>query len=520
MREAGMIQEIPFSPQTRSSGVLVHITSLPSPHGIGDLGKAARRWIDRLADAAQHWWQMLPLSPAGRGNSPYMSLSTFALSELLVDPDDLIADGLLDRAQASPPDLPDEFVDFEAVSQWKRRVIDLARSAFRKERRREDLLESYDQFRVDQAHWLDDYALFVTLRDESAVDHYLDWPSELAHRDPGSLKAARSRLADAVDRCCFAQFMLFRQAAALKKYAAERQVRLIGDLPFFISPASAEVWANPELLMLDDRYRPKFVGGVPPDYFSADGQLWGNPVYDWPVHRRTNYRWWIARVRALLDQVDVIRIDHFRGLAAAWHVPAESLTAKSGEWVPGPGAELLDAVRGALGGLPLIAEDLGSITDDVVELRDQFRMPGMRVLQFAFDGDPTNPFLPENFESNTVAYTGTHDNDTTRGWYASLSPRERRVVQQSLGWPDVHVDEAAWRLLEVVWKSSAAAAIAPLQDVLNLGQEARMNIPGRPDNNWKWRCPESLLDAADFSRLRTLSEQTHRIGNCRSVGND
>jgi 4-alpha-glucanotransferase len=339
---------------------------------------------------------------------------------------------------------------------------------------------------------------------------YFHWPTELVWRDSSALAAARQQLAHAIDHVRFEQFLTFRQLEALKHYALSRGLRLMGDLPFFVSPDSADVWAHPELFLLDERQHARFVGGVPPDYFSADGQLWGNPVYDWEVLKRTGYRWWIDRLRALLAQADVLRLDHFRAFAAAWHIPAGAPNARGGEWVAGPAADFFEAIGPALGGLPLVAEDLGMITDDVRALRDQFHLPGMRVLQFAFDGDPTNPFLPANYIHNTVAYTGTHDNNTTRGWYESLTDGERQNVWRQLARPEVPADRVADVFVELAWNSAAALAIAPLQDLLNLDASARMNVPGCASGNWDWRVTDSQLTPSVFDRLRFVTQQAKR----------
>ena len=335
---------------------------------------------------------------------------------------------------------------------------------------------------------------------------------------PVALAKARQELASQIDQVRLAQFLLYRQGERLKEYAHARNVRLIGDLPFFVSPDSSDVWANPELFMLDEWRRPRFVAGVPPDYFSAQGQLWGNPVYDWEALRQTGYRWCIDRVRALLAHVDLIRLDHFRGFAAAWHIPAGAPTAQSGQWVPGPGAEFFRAVLGDLGTLPFIAEDLGVITPDVHALRDQFNMPGTRVLQFAFDGNPENPYLPKNFVPNTVVYTGTHDNNTTRGWYEGFPDDQRQNLWRYLERPGDASDEAATALLRLAWSSVAALALAPFQDMLNLGADARINVPGRAEGNWRWRCTKDMLSAPAFQWLRDLTNGTNRSGRARCPG--
>ena len=395
----------PFPSSYRASGLLMHVTSLPSPYGIGDIGPGALAWIDRLREAGQSWWQALPLGPTGYGNSPYQPLSSFAGNDWSSSPDWLIEDGLLQSAESQPPIFPEHEVDYDAVVPFKHHILAKAWRNFQSGAR-PDLRPAFVQFRGDNADWLDDYALFRALKDRFGGAYYLEWPAELVQRQAAALDRARKELADQVSLGCFVQFLLFRQTERLKAYAHRKGVNLIGDLPFFVSPDASDVWANPELFLLDEQRRPRFVAGVPPDYFSAKGQLWGNPVYDWDALRGEGYGWWIRRLRALLSHVDVIRLDHFRGFTAAWHVNAGAGTAEVGEWRPGPGADFFTAVRRGLGRLPFIAEDLGQITPDVYSLVDQFHLPGMRVLQFAFDGSPENPHLPHNYFANTVAYTG------------------------------------------------------------------------------------------------------------------
>jgi 4-alpha-glucanotransferase len=499
----------PFPPDYRASGVLVHVTSLPSPHGVGDVGAAALAWIDRLHEAGQRWWQVLPLGPTGYGDSPYQSLSSFAGNELLMSPDWLIEDGLLRVSDCEGSSFSSDAVDYDAVAPFKQRLLKTAWTNFHAGAR-PDLRPAYAYFCQDHAHWLEDYALFRALKSRHGGAHYLEWPAELARRAPDALAQARRELAGRIDQVRLAQFLLFRQGARLKQHAQARGVRLIGDLPFFVSPDSSDVWANPELFRLDEHRRPHVVAGVPPDYFSADGQLWGNPVYDWDALRRTGYRWWVDRLRALLVHVDVIRLDHFRGFAAAWHIPAGAPTAQLGRWVPGPGAEFFSAVEKELGALPLIAEDLGLITPDVHVLRDRFRLPGTRVLQFAFDGHPDNPYLPRNYVANTVVYTGTHDNPTTSEWYKDLPDDQRRSFWSCLPGSGGDSPEAAPALMSLAWSSIAALASAPLQDVFNLSREARMNVPGRAEGNWRWRCAERMLTGAAFEWLRELTTTSRR----------
>jgi 4-alpha-glucanotransferase len=506
----------PFPPEYRACGVLLHVASLPSPYGIGDVGPAAMAWIDRLHEAGQSWWQALPLGPTGYGNSPYQSLSSFAGNELLISPDGMIEDRVLQANDCKGNSFSAVAIDYGAVIPFKRRILETAWDNFRAGGC-EDLRPSYEEFGNTQRHWLEDYALFRALKARHNDAYYLEWPAELVRRVPAALARARRELADQIDQVRFAQFLLFRQAQQLKEHARARGVRLIGDLPFFVSPDSSDVWANPELFLLDEQHRPRFVAGVPPDYFSATGQLWGNPVYDWDVVRPTGYRWCIDRLRALLTYVDAVRLDHFRGFAGAWHVPASAATAQSGQWVPGPGAEFFKVVQKELGGLPFIAEDLGLITADVSALRDQFHLPGTRVLQFAFDGHSDNPHLPENYTCNTVVYTGTHDNPTTREWYEDLPAAQGRILWDYLKRSEGRSSDAAPALIEMAWSSRAALAIVPLQDVLNLGAEARMNIPGRGDGNWRWRCPENLLSTPEIEWLRDLTKNSSRSGILRSV---
>jgi 4-alpha-glucanotransferase len=501
----------PFPADYHGSGLLLHVTSLPSRYGIGDVGPAASAWIDRLREAGQTWWQALPLGPTGYGNSPYQSLSSFAGNGLLISPELLIEDGLLRQSDTEGQSFPDTAIDYDAVVPFKQRLLGTAWERFRAGTRA-DLRPAYERFCAQQAHWLEDYALFRALKARHKGAHYLEWPPELVRRDVAALARARRDLADPVDRVRWAQFLLFRQGARLREHAQARGLRLIGDLPFFVSPDSSDVWANPDLFLLDERHRPIFVAGVPPDYFSAQGQLWGNPVYNWEALRRTGYRWCIDRLRALLAHVDAIRLDHFRGFAAAWYVPAGSATAQSGQWVPGPGAEFFTAVQKELGGLPFIAEDLGVITPDVYALRDQFHLPGTRVLQFAFDGHSDNPYLPENYVPNTVVYTGTHDNNTTRGWFQELPDYQRQILWRYLKRPAGADGEPAPALLRLAWSSAAALAMAPLQDLLNLGTEARMNVPGRAGGNWRWRCTEEMLSPAAFRWLRDLTQTSNRAG--------
>jgi 4-alpha-glucanotransferase len=514
----------PFPSEYRASGLLLHVTSLPSPYGVGDLGSSAFSWIDRLHDAGQAWWQVLPLGPTGYGNSPYQSISSFAGNELLISPGSLISDGLIQASDGDENEAQSQFsadaVNYDVVIPFKQRLLETAWGNFKAgQSSARDLAPAYNEFCASQAHWLEDYALFRALKAKYRGAYYLEWPAELVQRNPSALAEARQELASQIDQVRFAQFLLFRQTDQLKEHAHARGVSLIGDLPFFVSPDSSDVWANPELFLLDEQRRPRFVAGVPPDYFSAQGQLWGNPVYNWDALRSTGYRWCVDRLRALLAHVDVIRLDHFRGFAAAWHVPAGAPTAQFGQWVEGPGASFFQAVQTELGHLPFIAEDLGMITPDVVALRDQFRVPGTRVLQFAFDGHEDNPYLPHNFVHNTAVYTGTHDNATTRQWYEELPDYQRQNFWSYLKRAPGTPADAAPELMQLAWSSPAALAIAPLQDLLNLGSEARMNVPGRADGNWRWRVREDMLTTQAFQWLQDLTDSSRRSVNLgTSVG--
>ena len=499
----------PFPAGYRASGLLLHVTSLPSLYGIGDVGPTAVAWVDRLHEAGQRWWQALPLGPTGYGDSPYQSLSSFAGNPLLISPDWLIEDGLVRAADCAGCSFSPTTVDFDAVKRFKFALLETAWKNF-STGARSDLRPDFEHFGNDHAHWLDDYALFRALTARYDGASYLEWPEELIRRTPAALDRARQALASQVDRVRFVQFVLFRQGARLKAHARARGVRLIGDLPFFVSPDSSDVWAHPELFLLDTQHRPRVVAGVPPDYFSSQGQRWGNPIYDWDALAASGYRWCIDRLRALLAHVDAIRLDHFRGFAAAWHVPAGAATAESGQWMPGPGAGFFAEVEKALGGLPFLAEDLGIITPDVVALRDAFRLPGTRVLQFAFDGHADNPHLPDNHVPNSVVYTGTHDNPTTRGWHDDLSEAERRNLWRYLKRGGGTSADAAPALLRLAWSSVAALAIAPLQDVLNLGKDARMNQPGTAQGNWRWRSTEAMLSTSAWESLRDLTHASAR----------
>lgn len=491
----------------RSSGILLHPTSLPGPFGIGDLGPAAYAWVDALAQARQTWWQILPLGPTGYGDSPYQAFSAFAGNPYLISPEALLQDGVLKPADIGSVSFPADHVEYGSVIPFKVRILQRAWDNFQAGAA-PFLRPLFEVFCQQQASWLDDYALFMALKDAHGGASWHDWPEKLVRRDPGELEQARRKLTQQVGLHRFRQFLFFRQWRALKQYANSKGVYLMGDVPIFVSSDSADVWSHSDLFQLDDRREPTVVAGVPPDYFSATGQLWGNPLYNWERLKQTGYAWWIARLRATLEQVDLVRLDHFRGFEAYWEIPAGMPTAQVGRWVKAPGAELLQALRSALGTLPLVAEDLGVITPEVEALRDQFQLPGMRILQFAFGGAVESRFLPHNYEYNTVVYTGTHDNDTTRGWYKALPTHESDFVRRYLA-RDGH--DIAWDLIRLAWSSVADYALAPLQDLLNLGTEARMNLPGRPSGNWSWRYTAAQLHPGVLERVRELTELYGRV---------
>jgi 4-alpha-glucanotransferase len=493
----------------RVSGILLHPTSLPGPPGIGDLGPAARRFVDFLARAGQRRWQILPLGPTGHGDSPYACHASCAGNPLLISPEVLVAEGYLAPDAPGAPDLPPGRVDYPAVHRYK--ALLLARAFDRFERRPPAGAEAaFRDFCAGAADWLEDHALFTALKAHFGGAPWHVWEPGLKGRRPAVLAEWRAKLAREVEQARFQQFLFFTQWRAIRTYANARGVAIVGDVPIFVPHDSADVWAHPELFKLDGDGMPTVVAGVPPDYFSATGQLWGNPVYRWEVHAETGFAWWVRRIRAALEEADYLRLDHFRGFAAHWEVPAGAPDAIGGCWVPGPGTDLfeaLDAALGHRGRLPLIAEDLGVITDDVVALRDGLGLPGMAVLQFAFDGADDNPHLPARHVPNQVVYTGTHDNDTAVGWFEALEPEARARVLEAIGGDGsaVHRD-----LMELALGSVAETAVVPLQDVLGLGGETRMNHPGRATGNWTWRALPAHLDGAVADALRAAAARHGR----------
>lgn len=506
----------------RASGILLHPTSLPGPYGIGDIGPEAVKFLDFLQESGQRLWQILPLGPTSYGDSPYQSPSTFAGNPLWISPDLLHRQGLLsDEDLAAYPAFPAERVDFGPVILAKTALLAAACDHFRaKLESSPELAAEFLAFCRNNAAWLDDYALFAALKDAHDGTPWTTWEAPLANREPAALENARSAFAIPVQNVQIAQFLFDSQWRTLRSAAAARGIQIIGDIPIFVAHDSADVWANRDLFFLNPDGSPSVVAGVPPDYFSATGQLWGNPLYDWDAHRASNYDWWVERLRRVFSLVDIVRIDHFRGFEAYWEIPGGEATAINGRWIKGPDAPFFDVLRSRLGDLPIIAEDLGLITPEVIALRDHCGFPGMRILQFAFGNDDrAAEFRPESYPSNCVVYTGTHDNDTTVGWFHSQAgagstrsqeeiDAERRMILDYLRTSGEHI---AWDLIELGARSNANTFVAPFQDILELGSEARMNTPGKADGNWQWRFQWAQLSDDARAHLAHITRATGRL---------
>lgn len=492
----------------RASGILLHPTSLPGPFGMGELSDEAYRFVDFLAASNQRLWQVLPLGPTGYGDSPYASFSSFAGNPLLISLGQLAKDGLLEEGELRDrPAFPDSRVDFGAVIEWK---MPLLWKSFERFNARDEAGKSpyYSLFHQKASAWLDDFALFMALKDHYHGKPWTEWEPAIRARKPEALASWREQLADRVNFHRYLQYQFSAQWLRLKVHANQRGISIMGDIPIFVAHDSADVWSHPELFYLDETGAPTVVSGVPPDYFSATGQRWGNPLYRWDVLAESGYAWWIERFRAALAQVDMIRLDHFRGFVGYWEIPAEEETAVKGQWKPGPGEALFKALKKALGRVPIIAEDLGVITQEVDDLRIKFGFPGMRVLQFAFSSDADNIHLPHNFERKTLVYTGTHDNDTTVGWYNTRKPEEQHIVREYLATDgqSIYAD-----FIRAAFSSVADLAIVPLQDVLGLGSEARMNLPGRASGNWAWRFRADQLNDGHRAWLAELARLYGRV---------
>ncbi len=505
----------------REAGILLHPTSLPGNYGIGELGSQAEAFLDFLTESGIRLWQILPLGPTGYGNSPYQTLSAFAGNPLLISIEYLVRDGLLSPSfLPETPDFPEERVDFGRVIPFKTHLLQQAFQTFRNGSFPQ-LNREFEQFCHRYQHWLEDYALYRALKDHFGGCAWTDWPPALIRREASALQSKRSELALQIEAIRFEQFLFYRQWWAIRHRAGEQRIKIIGDIPIFLAHDSADVWAHQDYFYLDENGQPLVVAGVPPDYFSETGQRWGNPLYRWDVMAEENYAWWIQRFRAIFDLVDIVRIDHFRGFEAYWEVPAEEETAIHGRWVKGPGAHFFQVLQQHIGDLPIIAEDLGVITEEVIALRDQFEFPGMRVLQFAFsDDEDARFFQPHNYPRNCVVYTGTHDNDTCVGWFhgddLSSSTRTPEEIQaerlRAKKYMNTEGEEIHWDFIRLAFASVANTAIVPLQDVLGLGSEARMNLPGRPDGNWEWRFQARALTPEIKNRLRELVDLYERDG--------
>ena len=486
----------------RSSGILLHPTSLPGPYGIGDLVPESYTWIKFLVETECSYWQILPLGPTGYGDSPYQCFSAFAGNPFLISPDKLLEIGLLLSADIkSVPNFPEDTVQFGPVIQWKMRLLETAFYRWQHSNHQNNQKSFFD-FCTQQRYWLDDYALFMALKQYHNGAPWTKWRKDLRDRDRKAIKEARTKLDIEIQQQIFYQYIFFQQWKDLRDFANNLNVKIIGDIPIFVSHDSADVWSNPELFYLNEDKNPSVVAGVPPDYFSPTGQLWGNPLYNWEVHQQTGYEWWFNRINAVLQSVDVIRLDHFRGFAGYWEIPGDAKTAEKGKWVPGPGIDFFHKLRDRIGKLPLIAEDLGVITPDVISLREKFNLPGMKILQFAFEGKPHDPFLPHNFPGNCIAYTGTHDNDTAWGWYKRVTEESKQFYRDYLNQSGENV---AWDMIRAIWGSVAKLAIAPLQDFLDLGNEARMNFPGNPSGNWTWRMSNTAISSHLIQKIKKIN---------------
>ena len=507
----------------RASGILLHPTSLPSEFGIGDLGQNAFAFVDFLAEARQTYWQILPLGPTGYGDSPYQCFSAFAGNTLLISPEKLVEDGLLTQEHLdSKPEFANGRADYGGVYEWKNKILPTAYDNFRSVAGA-DHRAAFETFSRENSSWLEDYALYKAVKASQGQRAWYEWDTPLKLREPGAIAMIAQTLAEKVRAEKFYQFLFFRQWSDVKDYANSGGISVVGDMPIFIALDSADVWCNQDKFKLNADGSPKVVSGVPPDYFSKTGQLWGNPIYDWDAMRDDGFGWWVARVKQTLKTVDVVRVDHFRGFAAAWEVPGTDETAEKGEWVDVPGTELFDKLKIEIPELPFWAEDLGVITPEVEHLRDSFGLPGMRILQYAFGGDSKNHDLPHNYINNCVAYTGTHDNDTAVGWFSSQagegSTRDENTISREhdfcLEYLNTDGSEINWDLIRAVFGSVADTAVAPMQDLLGLGNEARMNLPASSTGNWHWRFNGGDLTPELTTRLKKLTELYARESNTR-----
>ncbi len=494
---------------TRSSGILLHPTSLPGRFGIGSLGHEAFEFVNFLHRSAQSLWQILPLGPTGYGDSPYSAFSAFAGNPLLICLERLVERGDLEPSDIEGIDMPEDRVQFGQVQGLKGRLLKKAAERFfsmaRGERR-----DAFESFCASESFWLEDYVLFRALREKFKQQPWTSWPAPYRLRETEAMEQVRQELDHSCAEGRYAQFVFFEQWSALKDYAGSRGVRILGDIPIYVADDSADVWARPELFHLNEQGLPYVVAGVPPDYFSATGQRWGNPMYRWEKMAEDGFSWWIERLRHNLKLTDLVRIDHFRGLEAAWEIPAADPTAEGGRWVPVPGRAMLRKAMEALGEIPLVAEDLGIITPEVEALRDEFNLPGMNILHFAFGSGAANPYLPHNVRCNSLIYTGTHDNDTSLGWWNALGAEERQSVQAYFGLENPRMPQD---LIRLAMSSVAGICITPLQDILELDGAHRMNTPGQGCDNWGWRFKRQDLTGQREASLRDLTRIYGRVSN-------
>ena len=490
----------------RGSGILLHVPSLPSRFGIGDLGPQAFRFVDFLADAKQSFWQILPLNPIEPvyGSSPYHSISAFACSSLFISPELLVRDGLLhDGDMTSYPDLPEDMVDYVSVISHKRELFNKAYERFLRTKEKYE----YERFCSENSAWLDDYSLFAALKSHYYGKAWSDWPPELRDREKKALESAQKEFHDRIEFEKFLQYIFFTQWFSLKQYCGERGIQIIGDMPIYVQYDSVDLWTYPEVFKLDEAKKPYAVAGVPPDYFSKTGQLWGNPLYRWDVLKDTGYRWWVQRMKHALKLFDMVRIDHFRGLVGYWEIPAGEKTAMNGKWIEAPAEDFLMTLLKKFPYLPVIAEDLGVITPDVREIMSRFDLPGMKILLFAFGDDlSTNPYIPHNLAKNCIVYPGTHDNNTVKGWFENeAAPEEKERLFQYLG-REVSNEDISWEFIRMAMMSVANLSVTSMQDLLSLGEEARMNRPATTQGNWQWRLLPGQLSSQLSEKLRQMTE--------------
>lgn len=497
--------------KTRGSGILLHISSLPSPFGIGDLGPGAYRFLDFLSRTKQGFWQILPLNPTDpiEGNSPYSSASAFAYNPLLISPECMIKDGFLTRQDCKPlPDFPKQRVDYDKVIDYKQRLLDVAYQRFRKKTDKSD----YEKFCLDNAYWLDDFALFIALKGHFPGRVWSDWPREIRDRQADALEGSKKQFQDRVEREKLLQYIFFRQWISFRRYCNQKNIRIIGDIPIYVKYDSADVWSNPGIFKLNEEKKPDFIAGVPPDYFSRTGQLWGNPVYRWEALQQTGYNWWIQRIGHILNLYDLVRVDHFRGLVAYWEVPAGEKTAINGQWIRVPAEDFFNTLLKHFSSGAIIAEDLGHITPDVRQIVRRFEFPGMKVLLFAFNEDnPAHPYLPHTYEKLCVVYTGTHDNNTIAGWFKKDAGfKDKARLFRYLG-REVPAKQLHWELIRLAMASVANTVIFPMQDILGLDQAARMNKPAKTRGNWQWRILPRQLGTAPAKKLLEMTKIYGRV---------